>query len=184
MRADQGVTFIELVVTIAILAILVAAAAPTLTRWVENNRLATGINRFHRTLMLARSQAIEHAGNVVVCKSSDGRGCTTAGGWEQGWMIFLDPAQDGQCQDTDADGRCDGDGGLIIHIDGGFTQMTLRGSGNTANAVAFKASGFSVGYPGTFTLCTASGTARGLVLSMQGRIRLTYPGEDNLQCPP
>lgn len=185
MRANRGVTLVELLAAVVILALLATMAVPTLTRWTRGNRLAVGINRFHRTLTLARSQAIEHSGHVVVCKSSDGRGCEAAGGWEQGWLIFFDPAADEQCQDDDADGRCDLDGGLIIRAERGFTQgMTLRGTGNTADAVAFKGSGFAEGYPGTLTLCTASGAARGLVLSMQGRIRLAYPSRDDLQCPP
>ncbi|MDN5871839.1 MAG: GspH/FimT family protein [Nitrococcus sp.] len=185
MRANRGVTLIELLAAIAILAILMTAAVPALTRWSDGNWLTTGVNRFHRTLALARSQAIEHRGNVVVCKSSDGRNCEATGGWEQGWLIFLDPGADEQCQDGDADARCDGDGGLIIRAEQGFAHgLTLRGSGNTANAVAFSASGFSQGYPGTFTLCSASGEARGLVLSMQGRIRLTHPSQDELHCPP
>lgn len=185
MRANRGVTLVELLVAIAILAILTTAAVPALTHWSRSNRLSAGINRFHRALVLARSQAIEHGGHAVVCKSPDGRGCESTAGWEQGWLIFLDPAEDEQCQDDDADGRCDLDGGLIIRAGQGFAHgMTLRGSGNTADAVAFKSSGFSEGYPGTFTLCNASGAARGLVLSMQGRIRLAYPSEDDLQCPP
>ncbi|MCO6440681.1 MAG: GspH/FimT family protein [Nitrococcus mobilis] len=185
MRANQGTTLIELLAVIAILALLTLAAAPALTHWSHSNRLTAGINRFHRTLALARNQAIEHGGQAVVCKSGDGHGCTASGGWEQGWLIFLDPAGDEQCQDDDVDGRCDLDGGLIIHIGQGFNPgMTLRGSGNTATAVAFKGSGFSEGYPGTLTLCDASGAARGLVLSMQGRIRLARPDEGNLQCPP
>ncbi|EAR20904.1 GspH/FimT family pseudopilin [Nitrococcus mobilis] len=185
MRVNRGVTLIELLVTITILALLTIAATPALTQWSRSNHLTAGINRFHRTLALTRSQAIEHGGHAVVCKSTDGHGCTATGGWEQGWLIFLDPAEDRQCQDGDSDGRCDLDGGLIIRIEQGFTSgITLRGSGNTATAIAFKGSGFSEGYPGTLTLCDASGTARGLVLSMQGRIRLARPGEDNLHCPP
>ncbi len=185
MRTHQGTTLIELLAVVTILALLTFAAAPSLTHWSRSNRLTAGINRFHRTLALARSQAIEHGGHTVVCKSSDGHSCTASGGWEQGWLIFLDPAEDEQCQDSDADGNCDLDGGLIIHSGQGYTPgITLRGSGNTSTAIAFKGSGFSEGYPGTLTLCDASGAARGLILSMQGRIRLARPDESNLQCPP
>ena len=185
MRANRGVTLIELLATIAVLAVLITAAIPALTHWSRGNRLTAGINRFHRTLALARSKAIEHGGNVVVCKSLDGHGCEATGGWEQGWLVFLDPAADEQCQDADADGLCDLDGGRIIRAEQGFAPgMTLRGSGNTADAVAFKGSGFAEGYPGTLTLCNAAGAARGLVLSMQGRIRLAHPNQDDLQCPP
>src|SRR5699024_7258530 len=184
MRAIRGVTLVELLATLAILALLITVAVPAITRWSRGNRLTAGINRFHRALALARGQAIEDGGHVVVCKSLDGRGCEATGGWEQGWLIFLDPAADEQCQDVDADGRCDFDGGLIIRAEQGFTRgMTLRGTGNTADAVVFKGSGFAEGYPGTLTLCSASGAARGLVLSMQGRIRLAYPSQDDLQCP-
>lgn len=185
MRANRGVTLIELLAALSILALLTVAATPMLTRWSRGNRLTAGINRFHRTLALARSQAVEHSAHVVVCKSRDGRRCVTSGGWEQGWIVFLDPIEDEQCQDGDGDGRCDLDDGVIIRSAAGYPRgLTLRGSGNTADAIAFKGSGFSEGYPGTITLCNASGAARALVLSMQGRIRLAYPDQDNLQCPP
>lgn len=185
MRATRGVTLIELLAALSILALLTLAATPALTRWSRGNRLTAGINRFHRTLALARSQAVEHSGQVVVCKSLDGRGCVASGGWEQGWLIFLDPNEDEQCQDGDGDGRCEPDGGVIIRTANGYAPgLTLRGSGNTADVIAFKSSGFSEGYPGTITLCDATGAARALVLSMQGRIRLAHADQDTLRCPP
>ena len=185
MRANRGVTLIELLAAVSILALLTVAASPALSRWIHGNRLTAGINRFHRTLALARSQAVEHSGHVVVCKSRDGHRCIASGGWEQGWLIFLDPLGDEQCRDEDGDGRCDLDDGAIIRSAHGYTSgLTLRGTGNTADAIAFKGSGFSEGYPGTLTLCNDAGAGRALVLSMQGRIRLTHPGQDTLQCPP
>ncbi|MGH8274283.1 MAG: GspH/FimT family protein [Gammaproteobacteria bacterium] len=51
---------------------------------------ATEINRLHRGLDYARSEAVLRGLTVALCTKQDGRQCTTAGDWDDGWIIFVD----------------------------------------------------------------------------------------------
>lgn len=83
--SKRGFTLIELMVTIAVLAILLTVAVPNFQTFVMNSRMATQANDMITSLSVARSEAVKRAGNVTVCASSDGATCT--GTWEQGWIV-------------------------------------------------------------------------------------------------
>ncbi len=88
----RGFTLTEMLVTLAVLCILIALAAPSFWRLIIDTRMTTEANQFLTTLHLTRSEAIKRNRRVTLCKSSDGRLCTTAGNWEQGWIVFVDDA--------------------------------------------------------------------------------------------
>lgn len=94
MRA-RGFTVIEAVVTLAVLGTLVAASVSTVGELVEGLRLGTVSNDVLQHLHLARSEAIKRNTRVALCRSADGATCSTAGRWDQGWMMFQDRNNDG-----------------------------------------------------------------------------------------
>lgn len=183
----RGFTLIELLVVIALMAVLTPVAASSLAFLVRDARLSATLNDFHAALELARSHALRSGHSTVVCKSGDGRRCTESGDWSQGWLIFEDRNQDGSCQDNDADGYCDDDGGRLLRRGHGIDHLGLMLSASGSNArhrVRFDAHGLARGYASTFSLCDLRRrqTPRGLVLSMTGRIRPAVAG-DNIVCP-
>lgn len=90
---NLGFTLVELMVTIAIVAILSAIALPSFSNSIRNNRLATTTNEFIAAVNLARSEAVKSNRTGQVCASSDGATCGT--NWSDGWIVWADADGDG-----------------------------------------------------------------------------------------
>lgn len=87
MRARTGFTLIELITTIAIVAVLLALAAPFFGNASLSGQLSANSNNLLGAMSMARSEAIKRNANVTLCMSGDGATCNTTGGWEQGWIV-------------------------------------------------------------------------------------------------
>lgn len=85
---SRGFTLVELMVTIAVMAILLAIAVPSFTDAVLGSKLSSYANNFVASAHLARSEAIKRNAAVTLCASADGTSCATAGGWQQGWIVL------------------------------------------------------------------------------------------------
>ena len=95
LHANGGFTMIELMVVVSLVAILGAVATPSFKRMVDQNRIASQVNRFVGDLQFARSEAVKRGTPVSVCPSSDGLQCDDTDMWQQGWIVFSDPAATG-----------------------------------------------------------------------------------------
>lgn len=82
-----GMTLIELMITIFVLAILAMIGVPSFQNASLGSRLAAAANNLLASVQLARSEAIKRNAAVTLCASSDGATCAGSGGWEQGWII-------------------------------------------------------------------------------------------------
>lgn len=96
---SRGFTLVELMVTIAVLAILVAIAFPSFESSFRSNRVATTNNALLTSLSMARSEAVRNTRGGGVCPSADGQNC--GGNWSQGWMAFADNNGNGDFDDGD-----------------------------------------------------------------------------------
>lgn len=85
-----GVSLIELLVAVAIVAILLAVAFPNFEGSMRRNRLATTTNELLGSVSLARSEAIRNTRGAGICASADGLAC--GDDWNQGWLVWTDSA--------------------------------------------------------------------------------------------
>lgn len=166
---------IELLVVMAILAILLAVSLPNFQDMIESNGTNSQAKLFLTTLNLARSEAIKRGGNIAVCASEDGVDCDEDA-WADGWMVFFD-----------ANGDANGTAGSV---DNGDTVIRVFDSVGTNYVTTFSVDlfeynnlGFSAtGGTQTLLICPASGNAanaRSIVIGPSGRGRRV---EDGLAC--
>jgi type IV fimbrial biogenesis protein FimT len=94
-RLARGFTLIELMVTIALLAILTTLAAPSFGKLIASTRLSSATNELYTSLSQAKSDAIRLGTRVTICPSSTGSSCSAVATptWTTGWIIFQDNAR-------------------------------------------------------------------------------------------
>lgn len=83
----RGFTLIELMVVLAVLAVLLGVAAPSFDNIALSGRLTSVANDFVASANLARSEAFKRNAIVKLCVSANGADCG-AGGWQQGWIVL------------------------------------------------------------------------------------------------
>jgi type IV fimbrial biogenesis protein FimT len=88
-QRDSGYTMMELVMTMAIAAILASIAIPGFKYVTNSNRIASEVNGLLGDIQFARSEAVKEGQTVTICSSSSGTGCTSTN-WDGGWIVFLD----------------------------------------------------------------------------------------------
>lgn len=103
---SAGVTLIELMVVVAISAILLAVGVPMMTTFVDRNRVATQVNELIADVALTRSEAIARRGRVIMCRSAnpnaDDPTCDgAAADWSGGWFVFIDNTAGGTAFNRD-----------------------------------------------------------------------------------
>lgn len=152
-----GFTLVELMIALAVLAIMVAIATPSFREISLNNRSSSSINNLLADLSMARSEAVKVARTASVA--------ALGGDWNTGWEVF---------EDTNGNGVRDAGEELIktappvnLGHEGTANLFTLRGvSGAAAGsdavvAVTFGALG-QIRTPADgarFALCRPGGDA-------------------------
>lgn len=164
----HGFTLIELAIVIAILAVLFAMALPSYAGWMADAEVANTANQLAEAMNLARSEAIKHGGRVSLCKSSDRRRCSTQGGWESGWLVFLD---------DDGNGQADTGEAVVQTAPPSRPGITARANQPLAHYVSYTALGHArlltgALQMGTFTVCKPGRRAYHVVLANSGRVRV------------
>jgi type IV fimbrial biogenesis protein FimT len=168
--ASAGFTLIELMVVVAIAALLQSLAAPAFRGMVNSMRLTAAVNSLFTSLLLARSEAIKRNGRAVVCKTVTGEACVTTGGWQQGWIVF---------HDVNNNARRDAGEVIVSHQQATAAPILLTGNSPLVSYVSYTPMGqtaYASGafQAGTLTVCVASSSsqeARQIIISSAGRPR-------------
>ncbi len=92
-----GFTLIELIVVMAVAAIILAVATPSFINIIADNRVSTAATEVVTVLNLGKSEAVRTGQTTVLCKRSNDTECATNTSidWSNGWLLFVDSNGDG-----------------------------------------------------------------------------------------
>ncbi len=92
-QQQSGFTLVELVVTMAVMAILLGVGVPSFIDVMKNARTSATYNSLIGSLYLARSEAVKSNLDVAICARASDASCGTD--WDNGWLVFIDTDTDG-----------------------------------------------------------------------------------------
>lgn len=90
MKVEQrqtGVTFLEMLIVMAIAAILAVIAAPSFGEFINNTRLSSTMTQLVSDLNRARVEAIKRNTWMLFCVRSATGSCGTGTSWNNGWVV-------------------------------------------------------------------------------------------------
>lgn len=87
---QRGMTLVELMTTLLVLAIVLGLGVPAFRNVVDTNRMAAAVNELVASLHFARSEAIKRRANTTLCASRDAARCDDGAGLRDGWIVFVD----------------------------------------------------------------------------------------------
>lgn len=193
MKRETGVTIIELMIVLVIVAVLATVAVPSFSSFIQSGRASAQFNDFVGTLNIARSEAIKRSTYVTVCRSVGNDfpdTCSGPGGWQDGYVAFVDNDRDFQADSAAAilvvQSAFEGANTLLGGPSGSLVADNARVMFNTRGMSNFRTEAGDQDYRGNFTLCDSRGAehALGLVMTSTGRARrardLDGDGTENL----
>lgn len=160
----RGFTLLELLVALAVAAILATLAVPSFGSLRRAAALATTTNELLAALHFARSSAVRRGVPVTLCLSSDGHAClASAQGLAGGWLVFEQP-----------EAKVSDDASPPESILRSFRlpeSLFLQGTRPAVTFWPFTRAGTT----STFALCDphAEGRGRAIIVSQTGRPRVS-----------
>ena len=162
-RKLRGITLIELLVTLALIAILMSWGIPDFIALYQKNTLTSEVNKLVTHLMHTRSEAMKRNLPVVICRSIDGTSCLRSASahadWSVGWLIYANADNDRVRDPTEPIIRVRNKlpSNVSLHFNG-WWRLTFKPTGRTSN--------------GTFTFCDPQANSRRVVVYRSGRFRV------------
>ncbi|MDN4503743.1 GspH/FimT family pseudopilin [Alteromonadaceae bacterium BrNp21-10] len=159
MIKQQGVTLIEMLITISIVAILLTVVAPNMRDMVTSNRLISQLNEISSMIQFARSNSITEQTTTVVCPTVNFTDCTT--NWNNAKIVFIDANND-NTRNANED--------ILAGTEIGENSLNITGPNNL---ISFSATGVTAS-PSTIKICHIDNEAkfaRALTISLQGRVK-------------
>ncbi len=187
-RHMLGVTLIELMVTVAILAIILAIGVPNLREMQVRSQVGSITSDFANDISRARTEAITRNSCVTICTSINTANALTGGtptcaaagnrNWQNGWIVFANPTCSTTLNDPTASGST-----LISVRQTGDSEFTLEAS-NSLRRFTFESRGLTNSGQSNFTLAftpenVSSPHYRSICISSSGRVTTKqYAGVD------
>jgi len=167
VKQQKGVTLIELMITVSIVAIILAFVGPSIQSILIKNRIVAEINETSSLIQYARHHAIDEQAQVVVCPSTDYSVCSTD--WNDPKIVFID----------DDDNAIRGATEELLVTIGATSEASLMT--NTTDIIKFTETG-EANLATEILLCHKDGEAvyaRSLSVTLQGRVKMSTDSDKN-----
>ena len=160
MTKPQGHTLVELLVSLAILAILLSTAAPALSSMAESNKTTSAVNQMLGAIQYTRSSAVISHQQAILCPGQTA--CTNTSDWSDSVLIF---------QDRNGNERLDQDEPQLRHerLPDGYAWNWS--SFRKLPHIIYQQDGTTQAANGTLTLCKKGKPLQQIVISLAGRVR-------------
>jgi len=161
-------TLIEVAVALAITGLLAVMAFPAFHEWIGAHRLSNHAKHLAGTMTRARTEAVRRGHRVNLCKSVDRRRCADQGGWEAGFIVFVDVNHNGKIDSDEQVLESEGAAAPGISVSGNrpvddYVSYTGLGQARMLNGAL---------QMGTFVVCSPGQRALHVVLANTGRVRI------------
>mgnify|MGYP003649905647 CR=1 FL=1 len=166
-NTQHGFTLLEVLIVLAITAVLMTLATPSLYSYAAQSESKAIIQKLSGLIRLARNNAINHQRSTLLCPSKDGLSCEQ--NWQEGALIFEDRNNDKQLNNAET----------IIYFQSPLTENGSIHWSALHNRLSFSGQGLSGSSAGSFIYCPADKNpkyANALIVSFSGKIRRA---EDN-----
>jgi type IV fimbrial biogenesis protein FimT len=164
-----GFTLVELMVTVSILAILLAIGVPSLRDFLVKQQVSADVNALNSAFRLARSEALKRSGTVSVCPLASATGtpaCVTTAttDWSKGWLVFIDYANS-----SNVYGTFDSDRDTVLQVSQGIKSNSITSS-QSDTVVSFLSNGISSSALASYTVSPSTEAfVRCITVNKQGR---------------
>jgi len=153
-----GFTLLELIVTLAVAALLLSVGIPGFQSVTMNSRLIAQTNEFVTAINMARSAAVRYQRNATVCLTSNFDAavptCDAGTDWSNGWVVWVD---------RDRDGSVDAAEVIAVHEPLAGTSTLLS---TTTNRFTYDARGFALVAGDDLSLCDGRTGETGRIVSV------------------
>jgi type IV fimbrial biogenesis protein FimT len=179
MRKCAGISLVEMMIAITIIAVLASVAVPSYRSVTTRNRISSEIGALMGDFQYARSESVRQGLTVVVCTIADPNAnpptCGASSSWQNGWIVFSDVGGSGAYDPTKGD--------VLLRqqqpFAGGAVSDTVVAT-PSISSVSFNREGFSaVANAESFAFHDYQNTpnySRCISLSVVGFLALATPG--------